>query len=235
MPVTAGLVIGGVQAVAGIAQSVSGNRRLKRLAAQRETYKTPDEVYDAFNLSVNQAQSGLGANTKQYLTTQNDRAFSSSLDAVTKLGGDPNSVANIFDAQMNNIMKVSAADDEARLRKMDTVYKNLAMVAQGKDAEYASEQNLIKDKMAAEAAKVEAGQKNMQSGANMMLSAYANGETNKLYKEQLAFDKKKYDDFIKLRDAPAPYKAPSDFQYQQPPIYKDNMQDYYRNGGVVTG
>lgn len=213
MPVTVGAVVGGVQAVAGLVQTISGNRKLKALARQRRAYQMPDETYDAFNLSVNQAQSGIGANSMQYLTTQTDRALTASLNASQYLGGNPNDMASIFDANMQNIMKTAMIDDDARLKKMNAVYQGLTQIAQGKDAEYASQQNMIKDAMAREAQKVQAGEKNMQSGVNMALGALANNETNKLYKEDIARRDKQYNDWLKTQNPSSATSEPTIARY----------------------
>lgn len=175
--------LGGVQAIAGGIQAISGNRRLKRLMNQREVYRTQDEVFDAFNLATNQAQTGYDAGTMKYLTSQNDRALSGSLGALTRLGGDPNDVASIFDASMQNIMRIGAEDQALRMQKLNKVFEGLQGIAQGKDAEYTSRETLLKDKMAMEAQKVEAGMKNLQSGLQLGLNALANKEAEELYKE----------------------------------------------------
>lgn len=178
-----GAALGGVQAIAGGIQAISGNRRLKRLMNQREVYKMPDEVYDAFNLATNNAQTGYSADTMKYLTGQTDRALSSSLGALERMGGDPNDIMNIFDASMQNILKIGAENDQVQFQKLNSVFAGLQGIQQGKDAEYASREALLKDKMAMEAQKVQAGMQNLQSGLNLGMSALSNMESMDLYKQ----------------------------------------------------
>jgi hypothetical protein len=178
-----GAAEGVLQAGVGAYQAISGNRRLKRLMNQREVYKMPDEVYDAFNLATNNAQTGYSADTMKYLTGQTDRALSSSLGALERMGGDPNDIMNIFDASMQNIMKIGAENDQVQFQKLNSVFAGLQGIAQGKDAEYASREALLKDKMAMEAQKVQAGMQNLQSGLNLGMNALSNMESMDLYKQ----------------------------------------------------
>jgi hypothetical protein len=177
------LGLSAVKGIQGAAQVIGGNRRLKRLFNQRSVYSTPDEVYDSLNLATNNAQTGFGAETMNYLTTQSDRDLTSSLGAATRLGADPNAIANIFDNQMQNVLKIGAENETMRLSKLGQVYQGLQGVIQGKDAEYASKQNLIKDQMAAEAQKVQAGQQNIESGINGAIGALSYDAQSKLFEQ----------------------------------------------------
>lgn len=171
--------IGIIQAGIGIAQSISGNARLKRLLQQREDYKTPDEVAQAFQMAQQQAQQGFGAETMSYFTNQTNNALTSSLDAAKKLGGNPNDIASIFSRNVNAIMKTASDSELARVQKFDKVYTTLAGVAQGKDAEYADRKAKFDDATAAEAMKVKAGNENLKSGLNGIMGAVANNEISK--------------------------------------------------------
>jgi hypothetical protein len=123
-------VAGGVMAVAGAAQQIIANNRLKRLASKRQARETPKELIESNQLALNQAQSGLGASSLDYFTKQNDRSFSASLDAVTRMGGDPNSVSSIFDRQMQGIMKVANDDALMKYQKTSRVFDSLSTLAQ---------------------------------------------------------------------------------------------------------
>lgn len=173
--------IGGIQAGIGLAQSISANKRLKSLMNQREVYQTPQTVYDSLNISKNQAQYGLSADAISYLTNQNDRSLTSSLGTLAQLGGNANQVAGIYDNSFQNIFKTTLADEGMRFKKFNKLYENMDTLAKSLDAEWSSKDSLLKDKMAMEAQKAEAGQKNMQSGLNMGLSALSQNATNNLF------------------------------------------------------
>ncbi len=176
-------VVGVVQAGIGIAQSISGNARLKRLLKQREDYKTPDEVAQAFQMAQQQAQQGFGAETMSYFTNQTNNALTSSLDAAKKLGGNPNDIAAIFSKNIDAIMKTSSDSELTRVQKFDKIYTTLAGVVQGKDAESADRKAKFDDATAAEAMKVKAGNENLKSGLNGIMGAVANNELSKKGKD----------------------------------------------------
>lgn len=183
MPFTASIAIGGAQALIGGVQAGLAQSRLKRLAQKRTAYQTPQEVIDANSMAMQQAQTGFGAETSQYLTTQNDRALSASLGSLERLGGDPNDVAAIFDANVNNIMKTAADNEMLQMQKFNRLYATMSDVAKGKEAEWQSKEMILKDQMAAEAQKVQAGTQNIQSGANMVLGGIANKQQADLFKQ----------------------------------------------------
>jgi hypothetical protein len=183
MPFTASMAIGGAQALIGGIQAGIGQSRLKRLAQKRTAYQTPQEIIDANSMAMQQAQTGFGAETSKYLTTKNDRALSASLGSLERLGGDPNDVAAVFDANVTNIMKTAADNETLQMQKFNRLYSTMTDVAKGKEAEWQSREMMIKDEMAAAAQKVQAGTQNIQSGANMVLGGFANRQQADLFKE----------------------------------------------------
>lgn len=173
--------IGVLEFGVGAIQKGRANKKLAQLMGQRTLYTTPDQFYDAFNLSTQDAQTGYGAEQMQYFTDQTDRALSSSLGAATRLGADPNDIANIFDRSVSAIMKNNADSEMIKLQKFNRVYNTLNILGEEKKAEWADKEALLKDKMAAQAMKAQAGAANMQSGANMALGALANAGTDGLF------------------------------------------------------
>lgn len=169
--------VGVIQAGIGIAQSISGNARLKKLRGMRTAYQTPQEFFDMNAMALNAAQTGYGAQTLDYLTTQTDRALSSSLGAATSLGADANTIADIYDRNVQGIMKIGADNELQQLAKFNRVYDTTQVLANQKVAEWADKEAKIKDDMAAAAQKVAAGNKNLESGLNMALGGMANKES----------------------------------------------------------
>lgn len=181
----------GVGAVAGLAQTLIGNgqvkranRRLKTLLNERELYQVNDRVYDAEQMAINQAQTGYGADTLNYITNQSENALSSGLNAVTSLGGDPNNVMNLVNLNFQNVMKTAADNQLLKYQKFANVYDTMSKVVQAEDAEFADRQALWKDKVALQAQQAQAGAANMQSGLNLGLSALNNFATQNLYAQR---------------------------------------------------
>lgn len=183
MPFTATAIIGGVQAGVGAVQAIAGQARLKRLMQKRTAYVTPDEIGDMNNMAMNAAQSGFGADTLKYLTSQTDRALTSSLGAAERLGADPNDIANIFDRNVQAIMKTSADNEMLQMQKFNKLYETMTNVAKGKEAEWQSKEMILKDQMAAAAQQVQAGTQNIQSGLNAGLQGLTNAGEADLFKQ----------------------------------------------------
>jgi hypothetical protein len=117
-----------------------------------------------------------------YLTNQNDRVLSSSLDAITRLGGNPNNVADIFDRASQNVMKTAYDNDMLQYNKLTKVFETTQALADQRVAEWADKEAKLKDEMASEAQKAAAGNKTKNTGLNLLTSAAANYDAENLYK-----------------------------------------------------
>jgi hypothetical protein len=171
MPLTASAIAGGVMSVAGKIEQLGANRRLKRLAARRVGRQTPQEVIDSYNLSLNEAQSGYGASALNYFTKQSDRALATTLETASRMGGDAMSIADIFDRNMQGLMKVANEDALLKYKRTEKVFDNLTKLASDRLANWADREAILKDKMASEGMKVQAGAQTMQSGLNLLSSS----------------------------------------------------------------
>lgn len=182
LPLAVGVqgAVGIVQAGIGIAQSINGNKRLKRLLQQREDYKSPDEVQQQYQIAQNEAQTGYGAATMSYFTNQTNSALTNSLNTASKLGADPNSISSIFSKNVDAIIKTSGDSEMTRMMKFDKLYASIATVIQGKDAEFADRRAKWDDSVAREKDKMEAATKNIQSGVNGINGAIANNQISQI-------------------------------------------------------
>lgn len=165
------LIAGGAQSIIGAIGQGKANKQLNRLFKQRQAYQTPQEIFDIVNMTANNAQTGLGAETLDYLTGQADRGLSSSLDAATRLGADPNQLSGLLDSYFQDIFKIGNENELAKMKKFDSLISANQLLAQNKDAEWASRENILKDQMQATGAKAAAGLQNVQSGVNLGLNA----------------------------------------------------------------
>jgi len=175
------LALAAVQVGTGIAKNAKANKATKELLKERKPYETPDEVFKILNATQANAQSGYDAETLDYLNNQTDRAFSSAIGASELLGGDPNDLSAIFDQKMQQVMKIGAENHALNMTNFNKSLGALEMVGKSSDAEYVSEQNLIKDKLQAEAAKKAQADENIQNGLNLGLEAGSSIISGDLY------------------------------------------------------
>lgn len=175
------LGLAALQVGSGLVKNAKANKATKELLKERKPYETPDEVFKILNATQANAQSGYDAETLDYLNNQTDRAFSSAIGASELLGGDPNDLSAIFDQKIQQVMKIGAENHALNMTNFNKYLGALEMVGKSSDAEYVSEQNLIKDKLQAEAAKKAQADENIQNGLNLGLEAGSSLLSNDLY------------------------------------------------------
>lgn len=175
--------ITGMQAAAGLIQTISGGARTKRLLAQRTAYTTPEEIFKILQATQSMAQGGYDPFTLNFLTNQTDRAFDQATGAATRLGANPNDLSALFDQKMQSIMKIGAENQQLNMANFSRYLSALDVVAQNKTAEWRSQQDLIKDKLQAASADKAAGIQNLGSAANSAISISSSADIMKLYKE----------------------------------------------------
>jgi len=178
-----GIGLSAAQTALGLVQSISGDAKMKKLLAQRKAYVTPDEIYDILNATASRASSGYDPTTLNYLTNQTDRAFSSSIDAATLLGGDPNDLSALFDQKMQATMKIGAENQLLNMKNFERFLQAESVVADSKAAEQKSQQDMLNDRIQAAAANKQAGLQNIGSGLNAGLSVASSYGTAGLYKQ----------------------------------------------------
>lgn len=182
IPLLALLSVG--QAIYGGIQANKARRDFDAAASEQKPYKTPQEFYDILNATQNNAQSGYDATTLDFLTNQTGRAFSGSLSTLQRLGGDANSASQLFDQQMQSIMKIGANNHALNLENFSKYMSALDSVGNSKAAEQASQQNLVRNRMQAANSNRQAGFQNIQSGVNAGISAISAAQTANLYRQQ---------------------------------------------------
>jgi hypothetical protein len=163
-PATTVLGIG--QSILGAIQGIGGNQRLKRLMSQRKAYSTPEEFYQILQATQNRASEGFDAFSLNYMTSQTDRAFSEGVGDINRLGGDANDVASLFDRKVQGLMKIGVENHAENLKNFNSYLSAVDMIGKNKEAEWASEQDILKDKMQAAGADKAAGTQNVFNGIN---------------------------------------------------------------------
>lgn len=187
----ASLAVGAYQSAKGASNQKKAEKRSEELFKNRKQYETPAEILDIFNQAQYNAQTGFSNTTLSYLTSQANGALAGSLDTAKQLGADPNSISGLLDQSFQNIFKIGSENDMLKMKKFDNLLNATQMVAQGKDAEYVSGQNLIKDQMAVQFQKGQQAQIDRQSGLNLIINGASAVATSGLFKT----------------DTPKPYKS----------------------------
>jgi hypothetical protein len=180
-----------ILAIAGAAQIVGnlikGNNAAddaKKLRAQRKAFKTSDEIYDIEAATAANAQQGYDANTLSYLDNQINRAASSAYGTAERLGADPNQLAEIFDQQIQAKMKVGAENHALNMENFGKYLGAKELLSKNLDAEWASQQGLIKDDLQAANERRKEATAGVSNGVNNIISQYTSDELEKLYKDQ---------------------------------------------------
>ena len=178
-PVGAGLGI--LQAGIGIVEKIGAKKKINNLLNQREAYKTPKEIYDVLNATQSNAQSGFDPTTLNYLTTQTDNSFSSSLDTAKRLGADPNAMSAIFTQKIDAISGIASNNHQLQMQNFSTYLNALNTVADNKAAEFKSQQDIVRDKLQSAGANLASATGNISNGINTALGSLSAAATRDLY------------------------------------------------------
>lgn len=133
----------------GVVKGIQAKKAQKNALARRKPYQTAKELIEANNMQRSLATQGFTPETLDYFTNQNDRGFANSLDAVQRLGGDANSAAALFDQRIQNTFKIGAENSLLNMQNFSKMIEGERYLAQSRDAEWASQESMIKDEQAA--------------------------------------------------------------------------------------
>ena len=168
-------------AVMGAIDMIGGTNERNRLMAQRKAFKTPQEYFDMYNAAQSMASQGYDAFTLSFLQNNIDQAFAESADASLKFGGDPNDVAALFSQRVSGLMKVGAENHAKNLENFSRWYAAKDLIGQNAEAEWASEQDILKDKIQAANQRRREGFQNIIGAINTFTSSGAAGKTMGLF------------------------------------------------------
>jgi len=179
-----GAGIGALQAGLGIVQDIKAQKKINGLLSQRKAFQTSQQVYDIVNATLNQAQGD--TITRDFEANAINQNLSNSLGAATRLGADPNMLSSLFQSSVNGIMKAGQEFHQSNTAAFSNVVNAFKLLADNKDAEYASQQGIIKDKLAAAGANLATGTQNVSGGINTVLGALSSKATGDLFKQKTA-------------------------------------------------
>jgi len=159
------------------------NKKQQEALSKRKAYTTQDETFEILNALENRSQGDTV--TRDFQTQQIDNAFSQQLGVAELLGADANDLSGMFQQKMQGILQVGQQFHASNMEAFGKYIGGLDMVAKSRDAEYASQQNIVKDQLQAAAADSQAANATINSGINTTLAGLSAAQSNKLYKEYL--------------------------------------------------
>lgn len=184
LPLLIPLLLSAGQTVAGLIKDSKAKKDQQSALAKREAYKTPKELIEVVNAAKSRAQDGYDPTTLSYLTNKTDQAFDSSLDVLQRNGGDANSAAGLFDQKMQQMFKIGSENALLNMQNFSKFLSAETMLAQSRDAEWASKQGMVKDELQAAQMNRNAATAQIQNGISTGIATLANYETGKLYQQQ---------------------------------------------------
>lgn len=176
-------VAASTQVAIGLVQSITGESKMQKALAKRKAFVTPEEVYKIVNATTNR-MGGLDPETLSYITGEVDRGFSSSINAATKFGADPNLLSEILDKKIQATFKIGAENQIENMKNFEKYLSAQQLLADNKAAEQKSQQDIIKDELQAAGLNKQAGLQNIIGGVNAGLSAFSSLKTGSLYTQQ---------------------------------------------------
>jgi hypothetical protein len=116
MPLAAGLIIAGAGALVKTGVGLFGAHAAESELAKtkRPAYPIPKQWFDNVDIAGSQAQHGLTEPALNYYSDEAHRGLSSGLGTILSAGGNPNSVAGLYDAYDNGVSRIAAEDAQLK-------------------------------------------------------------------------------------------------------------------------
>lgn len=177
----AGTIGGAIESISAAKKMKKEDEKLQKLFTKRTTFKTPSEIIDIKNLTQMNAAQGFSDDTLNYLTGQAGSGLAGTLAVAKRLGANPNDLNATLDKYYGDIAGIGAQSDLVKLGKFDKFTNALQGVAANAEAEWQSQENLIKDQMAAASSRFENYNTTLNSGVNLALQGLTNLAVDDLY------------------------------------------------------
>lgn len=156
--------IGLGEAAVGFFKEKSANKKAKELAATRPKLKASPYLQDQLSLDESELSTGMSADAKEAYKEQTDADQSSSIGAITRLGGSPNDVGSVFARSENGRARLAMMKDNLRLNQI----ANLGRAREASEEEREKEFQFNEWAPWADEAQANAGQK--AAGQSMVFS-----------------------------------------------------------------
>jgi hypothetical protein len=184
------LISSAVQLGAGLVQAATGaiqKAKAKRIARSnpRPDYRRPQEIDTNQAVAESRAGQGLSDGALQVYDQSNDRALTSSIEAVTKGGGSVNNIGAIYGNNITGRQRMVMLDEEMRSRNIKGLIDQNNEMAGYKDKEWQIDVFApYADKAQAAATLAKQSSENIWKGVSSVGSAVGNYATGQLYKNE---------------------------------------------------
>lgn len=167
-----GILLGGVQLLSSLGDEARKKRELAKL--QMPFYNIQNEYYQNRNIAANEAQGGLPAATKDYLTSESQRGLGAGVSGILQSGGSPNDINKIFDSYNRNIDRTVAEDATAHTNNIQFYINQNANLAGQKNIQWAlNKKQPYEEKLKQLTEGIAADKQNAFGGASTALGATA--------------------------------------------------------------
>lgn len=169
------------ETVAGLIGEGKAKKEGERLSKTRPKRQTSQYAVDDLALSESELSNPMSAAADRAYQTQADKAFGTSIGAITRGGGGVNNVSDVFGKGIEGATNLAILKDQARLSKVNNALRSYQMMNEETQANFAfNEVAPWKDAAAANAAKKASADSMVAQGVGTMGSVamnYAEGKS----------------------------------------------------------
>lgn len=130
-----GIVLGGAQLFSSLHDEAQKKKELNGMA--NPFYTIQNEYYQNRNLAGANAESGMPAASKDYLTSESQRGLGAGVSGMLQSGGDPNNINKLFDSYNRNIDRTAADDASEHLKNIQYYISQNSNLAGQKNIQWA--------------------------------------------------------------------------------------------------
>lgn len=132
----ASAVLGLGEAAIGFLQQGQANKKAKELAASRPKLAPSQYLKDDLSLAESDLSNGMSAEAKTAYESDMDKSLSSSLGAITRMGGSPNDVGSVFANSATGRARLAIMKDNLRLSKITNLSRARSASEEEREKEF---------------------------------------------------------------------------------------------------
>ncbi len=175
----AAIGIGAATAIGGAVQKGAANKKAAALADKRPVYQKQPEITENVALTESDLAKGMSSRAERAYKGQQDKALSSSLDAILKGGGSVNNVGDLYGSGETGRQNLAIMEDNLRVNEVNNVIKARNESAQeGQTAWQVNQFAPYLDQLQAIAAAKQQGAETMSKGIGTVGSAFMQKSQN---------------------------------------------------------
>lgn len=171
-------------AVYGVVESQNAKKKAKQLQQNRPKLSSSPYTKDQISLMESELSTGMSGGSKAAYEADMDRSLSTTLDSLTKMGGSPNNVGDVFASNSNGRARLALMKDNLRMNQITNLSRTQELAEEERQQQFQfNEWAPFADQAQANAAARESSNKLVFEGLNTAASAAARGinkaKTNK--------------------------------------------------------